>query len=157
MLPIHFCGPDVVTLALLSICWACPHRPADIDIPPRPSEFLTARIGLLLGSHVDIDVVHDWMIFCATMCLSVETWWYRALALHVFMVFFGRWLGFSYPCSFWFCLMWDCHHSPLFGVSGVLASLWCLFGAFWPYCWGVRCRVFSAPLSVLCLLRGSSR
>jgi hypothetical protein len=63
MLPIHSCGPDVVTLALLSICWACPHRPADIDIPPRPSEFLTARIGLLLGSHVDIDVVHDWMIF----------------------------------------------------------------------------------------------
>ena len=34
--------------------------------------------------------------------------------------------------------MWDCHHSPLFGVSGVLASLWCLFGAFWPYCWGVE-------------------
>lgn len=43
------------------VCWTCPRRPVDFDIPPRPGEFVTARFGWPLYAQDDVARVQLWL------------------------------------------------------------------------------------------------
>ena len=46
------------------IAWSCPCRPCNMDIPPKPGEFLVARFGWVISRvDADMDRVHAWLVF----------------------------------------------------------------------------------------------
>ena len=46
------------------ICWCCPYRPPDLDIPPKPNEGLSSRYGwVITNQRADIVAVQDWLVY----------------------------------------------------------------------------------------------
>ena len=46
------------------ICWCCPYRPPDLDIPPKPNEGLSSRYGwVITNQRADIIAVQDWLVY----------------------------------------------------------------------------------------------
>ena len=100
------------------IAWSCPCRPCNMDILPRPGEFLVARFGWVISRvGADMDRVHAWLFFVQRTIWDLQHGSESATLIPV-----------------WFAddVVWDGLGFPPF-VLGLMAggSFGILFGAFW--------------------------